>query len=127
NVTRYTDVGLHFFYEAPRRRAANRFARQNTIALGFEGRRMTHHDQRAQVVNLLVPAAQRRVDFVFGKFSRSVEGREVRTTTSEYADSVDHPSLTVKIDSFALQKRHYFTPIKVARKRENLRARPAHV
>src|SRR5437899_1798282 len=56
DMARDADVGLHLLDKAACRRATDRLAADNTIALRRERRRMTHHQERTLIANRIVAA-----------------------------------------------------------------------
>src|SRR5581483_7386426 len=119
DMPRNADVRLRLLDKPARRRAPNRLSRHDPIASRLERRRVTHHHQRSNLANLLIPLPQDRVDLILGELSRRVEGSDIRASTPENPHSIDHHPPSMKRYPLSLQKRHHFAPIQVAGQSED--------
>src|SRR5260370_33928781 len=120
-------LGLHFFDELARRRAADRPAAHDPIAFRIIRRRMTDHQEGPHLADRFIAGAKSRVDFVFAEFDRGAERCDIRAAASEDSDPANRETLAVERDPLLFEKRYHLAPIELARHREHRGARPAHV
>ena len=77
--------------------------------------------------HLLVTSHQGRVNLIFAKLHRCVEGRDIGAAAAEDRDAVTHHPAAVQRHAFALEKRNHLAAVQVARQREHVGASAAHV